>query len=161
MGKVTEFHGRRAALATLPTAPSAGAHRLPGVVGDSLAAEIADRVLAKSSGYVSPSKTDWKLDPYQLAVSIIEVTSARWRHDQPWIFVRRRYVEGGSWISPIAMKIAATFAQKDPLRMANTVSATVSAILGVSPKGALGRSTETVSKKRHTRPDRPGEPSVL
>ena len=45
-------------------------------------------------------------------------------------------MEGGSWIAPIALKIAAAYGQKDPLRIANTVSTTVTTILGVSPRGA-------------------------
>ena len=78
MGKVTQFT-RRLAEATIPTAPSISTHRVNGVDGDSFAADIADRVLAMSGSYANPSKNGWKLDPYQLAVAIIEQTSARWR----------------------------------------------------------------------------------
>lgn len=115
---------------------SLGAPVVPGVVGDTLVAQIAERVLQHAGDYASPGKNGWKIDTYRLAVAIIGETAAQWRHDQPWIFVRRRYVEGGSWIAPIALKIAAAYGQKDPLRIANTVSATVTTILGVSPKGA-------------------------
>ncbi|PSR20286.1 MAG: hypothetical protein C7B45_15570 [Sulfobacillus acidophilus] len=115
---------------------SLGAPVVPGVVGDELVTQIVERVLQRAGDYAAPGKNVWKIDTYQLAVAIIAETAAQWRHDQPWIFVRRRYVEGGTWVGPIALKVGATFGQKDPLRLANTVSATVGMILGVSPRGA-------------------------
>lgn len=109
---------------------------VPGVVGDALVTAIAERVMQHANDFASLAKNGWKIDTYQLAVAIIRETSAQWRHDQPWVFVKRRYVEGGAWIAPIALKIAASYGQKDPLRIANTVSTTVTTILGVSPRGA-------------------------
>ncbi len=116
--------------------PTTQAPRTPGVPGDDIVSDLADRVLSHADQFAMPSKTGWKLDLYHLATAVIEETHARWRHDQPWIFARRCYVPGGPWLSAIGLKVAAVFGQKDPDHVGKNVAGTVATMLGVAPKGA-------------------------
>jgi P4 family phage/plasmid primase-like protien len=84
----------------------------------------------------SPGKHGWQLHYYDVAAAVIEETSARWRHDQPWLFTGRHYEVGSDVIEGVGLKLGAVFDQKDPRRCGKVLEETVTTMLKVAPKGA-------------------------
>lgn len=104
--------------------------------GHDVIAAAATRVLPHAEDFAKPGLHGIVINDLALARSVITVTGARWRHDQPWMFTGTHYQPGEHWIHPLGLVVGEAVGVKNPLTTADRLVKTVNSLLRAAPQNA-------------------------